>query len=92
MKYTLDDFARLIDHTNLHADATEADMKKLCDEAKKYHFKMVAINQVQSKFCSEQLKGTDIDTGAAIAFSRRLNPRFLIQGMQSRTVPMRLIM
>lgn len=30
---------------------------------------MVAINQVQSKFCSEQLKGTDIDTGAAIAFS-----------------------
>lgn len=34
MKYTLDDFARLIDHTNLHADATEADMKKLCDEAK----------------------------------------------------------
>ena len=30
-------FARLIDHTNLHADATQADMKKLCDEAKKYH-------------------------------------------------------
>lgn len=68
MKYTLDDFARLIDHTNLHADATHEDMKKLCDEAKKYHFKMVAINQVQSKFCSEQLKGTDIDTGAAISF------------------------
>ena len=68
MKYTLDDFARLIDHTNLHADATHADMKKLCDEAKKYHFKMVAINQVQSAFCSKQLAGTDIDTGAAIAF------------------------
>ena len=58
MKYTLDDFARLIDHTNLHADATHADMKKLCDEAKKYHFKMVAINQVQSAFCSKQLAGT----------------------------------
>ncbi|CAX67307.1 unnamed protein product [Lactobacillus johnsonii FI9785] len=29
---------------------------------------MVAINQVQSKFCSEQLKNTDIDTRAAIAF------------------------
>ena len=68
MKYTIDDFARLIDHTNLHADATEADMKKLCDEAKKYHFKMVAINEVQSKFCAEQLQGTDIDTGAAISF------------------------
>ena len=68
MKYTIDDFARLIDHTNLHADATEKDMKKLCDEAKKYHFKMVAINEVQSEFCAQQLKGTDIDTGAAISF------------------------
>lgn len=66
--WTLDDLARLIDHTNLHADATEADMAKLCDEAKHYHFRMVAINQVQSRFCSQQLAGTDIDTGAAIAF------------------------
>ncbi|KRM86839.1 deoxyribose-phosphate aldolase [Lacticaseibacillus thailandensis] len=66
--YSLDDFARLIDHTNLHADATRADMIKLCNEAKKYHFKMVAINQVQSALCAEQLQGTDIDTGAAIAF------------------------
>ena len=67
-RWTLDDLARLVDHTNLHADATEADMAKLCDEAKAYHFKMVAINQVQSKFCSEYLAGTDIHTGAAIAF------------------------
>lgn len=29
---------------------------------------MVAINQVQSAFCAKQLKETDIDTGAAIAF------------------------
>ena len=67
-QYTIDDLARLIDHTNIHADATREDMKKLCNEAKKYHFKMVAINQVQSKYCSEYLAGTDIDTGAAISF------------------------
>ena len=67
-EYTIDDFAQMIDHTNLHAYATDADMKKLCNEAKEYHFKMVAINQVQSKLCSELLKETDIDTGAAIAF------------------------
>lgn len=67
-EYTLDDFARLIDHTNLHAYATPADMKKLCDEAKQYHFKMVAINQVQSARCAKYLEGTDIDVGAAIAF------------------------
>ena len=46
--YTLDGLSRLVDHTNLHADATEADMKKLCDEAREYHFKMVAINSGQS--------------------------------------------
>lgn len=67
-RYTIDDFCRLIDHTNLRPDATHEDLKKLCDEAKQYHFKMVAINSAQSKFCSEQLKGTDIDTGAAISF------------------------
>lgn len=67
-EWTLDDFARLIDHTNLHADATEADMSRLCDEAKRHHFKMVAINQVQVRYCAQQLAGTDIHVGAAIAF------------------------
>lgn len=66
--WTLDRLARLVDHTNLHADATEADMARLCDEAVRHHFKMVAINPVQSAFCARQLAGTDIDVGAAIAF------------------------
>jgi len=67
-RYTLDNLARLVDHTNLHPDATEEDMRILCEQAKEHHFKMVAINQVQSAFCSNLLAGTDIDTGAAIAF------------------------
>ena len=66
--WTLDDLAQLIDHTNLHADATPDDMRKLCDEARKYHFRMVAINQVQARLCAELLAGTDVHIGAAIAF------------------------
>ncbi|GGC79593.1 deoxyribose-phosphate aldolase [Enterococcus wangshanyuanii] len=66
--YTIDELARFIDHTNLKADATTADMSKLCQEAKDYHFKMVAINQVQSKLCAELLAETDINIGAAISF------------------------
>ena len=66
--WTLDDLAQLIDHTNLHADATPNDMRKLCDEARKYHFRMVAINQVQARLCAELLAGTDVHVGAAIAF------------------------
>ena len=67
-EYTIDDLAQMIDHTNLHTDASSKDMEKLCNEAKDYHFKMVAINQVQSHLCAELLKGTDIHVGAAISF------------------------
>jgi len=67
-KYTLDQLARMIDHTNLKADALDADLEKLCEEAKKYHFAMVAINQIQSPICAKFLADTDIKVGAAIAF------------------------
>lgn len=67
-KYTIDELCRMIDHTNLHADASPEDIKLLCEEAKNHHFKMVAVNQVQSKLCAEALEGTDIGIGAAIAF------------------------
>ena len=66
--YTLDDLARMIDHTNLHTDASPNDMKILCNEAKENHFAMVAINQVQSGLCAKLLNGTDIHIGAAISF------------------------
>ena len=66
--YTIDDLARLVDHTNLRADATREDMERLCDEARSHHFRMVAVNSVQSRLCSELLSGTDVHTGAAIAF------------------------
>lgn len=67
-KYSLAQLSRLIDHTNLKADATPTMMEKLCLEAKNYHFKMVAINQVQSELCASLLQGSDVGIGAAIAF------------------------
>lgn len=69
MKQTLlNHYAKMIDHTNLHADATGADMQKLCQEACDYQFKIVAINQVQSAICAQFLKDTNVHIGAAIAF------------------------
>lgn len=67
-KFTINQLAKFIDHTNLKANATKWDMEILCDEAKKYNFKMVAINQVQSKVCYEFLKNSDVNVGAAISF------------------------
>jgi deoxyribose-phosphate aldolase len=66
--YSLDDLAQLVDHTNLRPDATRADMERLCDEARRHHFRMVAVNSVQSAPCRELLAGTDVHVGAAISF------------------------
>jgi deoxyribose-phosphate aldolase len=38
------DVARLIDHTLLAADATEAQIQQLCREAKQYRFASVCVN------------------------------------------------
>ena len=61
-------FSKYFDHTCLKPYATREDMAKLCEEAKKYDFMMVAINSTQTKLCKELLKGTDIHIGAAISF------------------------
>lgn len=67
-KYTVEELANKIDHTNLKADATKEDMTLLCDEAKNYGFKMVAINQVQTELCANLLVDSNVNVGAAISF------------------------
>ena len=68
MKITIREVAGMIDHTNLKAFATEADFQKLCDEAKAYGFKSVAINTYPVAMCRKMLEGTDVLTGAAVGF------------------------
>ena len=60
--------ANMIDHTNLKAFADDAAFEKLCDEAKKYNFKMVAINPAQTVRCKKKLEGSPVHVGAAIGF------------------------
>lgn len=50
--------ANYFDHTFLKPYATEADLTKLCNEAKEIGAAMVAINTTWTRFCKEQLKGT----------------------------------
>lgn len=68
MRYTLRDIALMVDHTNLRADATEADLRRLCDEARSHGFRMVAVNSVQSRLCAALLAGSDVHVGAAVSF------------------------
>ncbi|WP_322924116.1 deoxyribose-phosphate aldolase [Paenibacillus campi] len=60
--------AKLIDHTLLKADATQAEVAKLVDEAKKYEFASVCVNPTWVSFCAEQLKGTGVDVCTVIGF------------------------
>ena len=52
------------DHTNLKAFADDAAFEKLCDEAKKYNFKMVAINPIQTVRCKKKLEGSPVHVGS----------------------------
>ena len=63
---TVEQLANMIDHTNLKAFADDAAFEKLCDEAKKYNFKMVAINPAQTVRCKKKLEGSPVHVGAAI--------------------------
>lgn len=65
---TKKELAGMFDHTNLKAYATEADLRKLCEEAKMIGAAMVAVNPFPVKFCKKLLKGTGVHVGAAIAF------------------------
>jgi len=68
MEITVKAVAAMIDHTNLKAYAVKEDLQKLCDEAKHYGFKSVAINTYPVKMCREFLLGSDVLTGAAVGF------------------------
>ena len=68
MGLTVKQVAAMIDHTNLKAYATKEDFIRLCDEARTYGFKSVAINTYPVALCRELLRGSDVLTGAAVGF------------------------
>ncbi|MBP3867889.1 MAG: deoxyribose-phosphate aldolase [Solobacterium sp.] len=68
MTITIKEVAAMVDHTNLKAYATTEDFQKLCNEAREYGFKSVAINTYPVAMCRKMLEGSDVLTGAAVGF------------------------
>ncbi len=64
-----------IDHTNLKATAKVEDIKKLCEEAKKYHFASVCVHPYYVRLASELLKGSSVEVGTVIGFPLGANTR-----------------
>jgi len=62
------DLARKIDHTLLKPDATQEEIKNLCEEAKQYGFASVCINPYYVKLCSKLLRDSDVKVCTVIGF------------------------
>lgn len=62
------DLASVIDHTLLKPEATETDIKKVCQEAIEYKFKSVCINTHYVTLVSRLLAGTGVDTCCVVGF------------------------
>lgn len=59
---------KYFDHTILKADATEAQVAKICEEALANKFASVCVNQYYTKFVSEKLAGSDVDVCTVVGF------------------------
>jgi len=62
------DLARLIDHTLLKPEASEADVRKLCAEARQYGFASVCINPTWVSLCAAELQGTPVKVCTVAGF------------------------
>ncbi|MBM4177234.1 deoxyribose-phosphate aldolase [Candidatus Gribaldobacteria bacterium] len=73
---TIKQIAKTIDHTNIDRKATAKDIRKTCQEAKKYGFRGVDVNPEWVSFVKGQLEGTDIKTVVLIDPPMGLSPHY----------------
>ncbi len=65
---TAHDWASLIDHTLLKPEASESDIKKLCNEAIQFGFASVCVNPSWVKKAAEFLRGSNVPVCTVIGF------------------------
>ena len=59
---------KLFDHTILKADATKADVEKICKEAREYQFMSVCVNSYYTAFAAQQLSGSGVRVCTVVGF------------------------
>lgn len=62
------DVAPLIDHTLLKPDASQAEIEKLCGEAKEFVFASVCVNPCWVKLAASLLQGTQVKVCSVVGF------------------------
>jgi deoxyribose-phosphate aldolase len=63
-----EELARIIDHTLLRADATYADLDRLCDEARRFRFATVCVNSGFVGRARARLAGSEVGVCAVVGF------------------------
>ena len=71
------ELAAMIDHTQLKAAATEADILKLCNEAVENSFASVCVNPVWVPFAFSKLNGTGVKVCTVIGFPLGANASYI---------------
>ena len=66
---------RLIDHTLLKTESTKADILKVVEEAKQYHFATVMVNPYWIATVAPLLEGTDVLPACVIGFPLGANTK-----------------
>lgn len=62
------ELAKYLDHTNLHPNSTQSDIKKTCDEALQFDVASVCVNSFWIPFVKDQLKGSTVNPIAVVGF------------------------
>lgn len=62
------ELAKYIDHTILKPDATREEVSIICQQAKKYGFASVCVNQYYTEYVKSQLDNTDVKVCTVIGF------------------------
>lgn len=60
--------AKMIDYAALHANTTEKDVQRLCEEAMEYHVASVCVNPAFAGMAAALLKGSDVKVGSVVDF------------------------
>lgn len=68
------ELAKYIDHTLLKTDAQRADVAKLIEEAKAYHFASVCVSPIWVSYVSDALRGSGVKTCTVIGFPQGATP------------------
>src|ERR671933_67237 len=62
------DWAGLVDHTLLKPEATETDIKRLCEEAAQFHFASVCVNPTWVRAAACLLRGSGVPVCTVVGF------------------------